>query len=77
MFFSIVFIAYECQSNEFRCDDGLCFDRNLLCDGIRHCPDGGDESNCRHDQNHGFDGKFFLSLFFSFPIILMQFIFLK
>lgn len=38
----------ECNENEFTCDDGSCIDKELLCNGIRDCPDDEDEDqiNC-------------------------------
>lgn len=38
--------AYSCKANEFRCSDGLCIKKQYLCDGIKHCIDGSDESHC-------------------------------
>lgn len=42
------FLAYSCQSHQFRCRNSLCVNRNHLCDGIKHCTDGTDElaENC-------------------------------
>lgn len=34
----------NCLSNQFRCTDGTCLDRNKLCDDHKDCPDGSDES---------------------------------
>ena len=36
----------DCDSTEFRCTDGTCIDRSLLCDQHYHCPDGSDEDDC-------------------------------
>lgn len=47
--YPLFFLDYECRPNEFRCrSDGLCVDREHLCDDIRHCSDGEDEleENC-------------------------------
>lgn len=44
------YVDYECSDNEFRCSsDGLCFEKQFLCDTIKHCSDGEDESEqmCR------------------------------
>ncbi|XP_041375207.1 neuropilin and tolloid-like protein 2 [Gigantopelta aegis] len=37
--------ATECTSSEFYCAE-MCFNRKLLCNGLRNCPDGLDEDNC-------------------------------
>ncbi|GLG98224.1 CLIP domain-containing serine protease B15 [Gryllus bimaculatus] len=34
-----------CKINQLQCNSGACFDRFLLCDGIKHCDDGTDESS--------------------------------
>lgn len=51
------FLAYSCQSHQFRCRNSLCVNRNHLCDGIEHCTDGTDElaENC--DKNNVIIGK--------------------
>lgn len=33
----------ECSGGEFRCSDGSCISRSMLCDGYRDCNDNGDE----------------------------------
>lgn len=33
-----------CNSLEFRCNDGECVGKGLVCDGEKHCPDGSDEN---------------------------------
>ena len=43
--FTIVFLA--CGVDQARCDNGLCVDRHLVCDGNNDCGDRSDEeSNC-------------------------------
>lgn len=63
--FLFLFLAYSCQSHEFRCRNSLCVDRNHLCDGVRHCTDGTDElaENC--DKNNIISGKQHLHTFFN------------
>lgn len=41
----------------FQCSDGSCLDRSLVCDRIKHCQDGSDESDdlcnnwkCKFDE---------------------------
>ncbi|XP_030081736.1 modular serine protease-like [Drosophila hydei] len=45
-----------CTSNEFRCLDGSCIDKQLLCDGKKDCPDSSDEvfSACYDETCSGF-----------------------
>lgn len=52
-------LAYSCNTHEFRCGDGLCVNRNQLCDGIRHCTDGTDEldENCDENKDNKIIGK--------------------
>ena len=39
--------SLECGEGEARCSpSGYCIPRRLVCDGIQHCPDGGDEKGC-------------------------------
>ena len=43
--FKIEFLA--CGLNQVRCDNGLCVDKHLVCDGNDDCGDRSDEeSNC-------------------------------
>ncbi|KAK3690830.1 hypothetical protein RRG08_021530 [Elysia crispata] len=35
-----------CQSDQFKCPDGMCVRAKHVCDGERHCGDGSDEVNC-------------------------------
>lgn len=36
----------ECQPDQLTCDNSCCVDRNLECDGVKHCSDGSDEMHC-------------------------------
>ena len=43
----ITFSAIEvCPPNQFQCQNGLCIDLNLKCDGLDDCTDGSDEIDC-------------------------------
>ena len=33
-----------CKSYQFRCSDGLCIGKGLLCDSVKDCLDGSDET---------------------------------
>lgn len=48
--------AYSCNAHEFRCGDGLCVKKLFICDGIRQCNDGSDETHC-NDNDVGSDNK--------------------
>ena len=38
----------------FQCSDGPCLPNDLVCDGRRHCADGGDEVSCDPEvKGHG------------------------
>lgn len=44
-----IIFKYNCfRENNFKCDTGLCIKKEKLCDGIRDCDDGSDETyrNC-------------------------------
>jgi len=40
--------GFTCEgNNNFQCENGLCVDQQLLCDGDNHCVDNSDEKNCK------------------------------
>lgn len=41
--------VYGCEADEFQCDDGMCVEPHKVCDAIRNCVDGSDESNCNNE----------------------------
>ena len=36
----------NCGANQFECDSGDCIAYQWLCNTIKNCPDGSDESIC-------------------------------
>lgn len=42
----------SCTSNEFRCDNGQCINKEFLCDSQADCLDGSDlnDNNCIIDE---------------------------
>ena len=36
-----------CASDEFKCKNGRCVYRDLLCDGYNNCGDDSDEKSCK------------------------------
>lgn len=36
----------ECESDEFKCDNGRCITIRWICDQETDCDDGSDEANC-------------------------------
>ena len=41
-----------CSENEFKCASGECIPSGLVCDTVRHCADGSDESiNCSNPDS--------------------------
>lgn len=49
---------WQCQFDEISCDPsgrGPCISTLLKCDGLEHCANGADESNCPNDcENNEF-----------------------
>ncbi|XP_018311386.1 vitellogenin receptor [Mycetomoellerius zeteki] len=44
-------IMYECPANEFKCDEyNLCISKKNVCDGIKDCPHGEDETIDCHEK---------------------------
>ena len=45
----------ECQVGEFLCDDGKCILEAELCNGVRDCDDGSDETSgfCTYNKTEG------------------------
>lgn len=44
--FEMVFVAIHCQPDEFKCRDGTCINKTLVCNKRRDCADASDEDNC-------------------------------
>jgi len=39
--------------NDFRCESsGACINQAKICDGVEHCSDGSDETNCSMYEWH-------------------------
>ena len=36
----------NCIASQFECDNGKCFSKNVICDGVDNCGDKSDERNC-------------------------------
>ena len=37
---------FQCKSNEFTCNDGICLDLKSRCNKLFDCTDGSDEDDC-------------------------------
>ena len=47
----LTFFTEVCQTDtEFRCNNGICIDKNLRCNGVSDCSDFTDELDCQTDQ---------------------------
>jgi hypothetical protein len=49
-----------CSSFEFMCDKS-CLSRSLLCNGIKNCPSGVDETNCQEKE----EGAYLITILIS------------
>ena len=49
--FSRFRLDFKCSDNQFRCTNGECVKKNLLCDGDYACKDHSDEENCACPTN--------------------------
>ena len=49
------FVGHECAALQLPCGDefGGCYPRAYRCDGVRHCRNGADESNCKYTHYVG------------------------
>jgi len=48
LYFVIIILIAECNSEEFRCRSGLCIEASKRCNFSPDCPDGDDEGeDCR------------------------------
>ena len=45
--YSIYFIGLGCSADTYQCDSGACLPIETRCNGLRECPNGSDERNCR------------------------------
>ena len=56
-------LILECQVGEFLCDDGKCILEAELCNGVRDCDDGSDETSgyCTYNKTEG-NSKLFFNL---------------
>ena len=44
-------LDFKCSNNQFRCTNGECVKKNLLCDGDYACKDRSDEESCACPTN--------------------------
>ena len=49
--FTLSRLDFKCSDNQFKCTNGECVKKNLLCDGDYACKDGSDEENCACPTN--------------------------
>lgn len=63
--FTYITCTANCYSQWFQCEDStspaLLIQRTQLCDGVRHCRDGSDESirNCKYHRNTEVESELF------------------
>lgn len=62
--FSVLAISASasCSKFQFTCSNGECIAIYDACDGMAHCSDGSDESNCGQASNGEFIMFFILSM---------------
>lgn len=72
---------YECENNDFRCDNSICVRSNKTCDGVLDCTDGSDERYCYQTgeltSNFGNFKDFFLASTARLGIGVFVFVFLE
>ena len=46
--YELIFVLkkFQCQTDQFGCDDGSCISMVLRCNDVKDCNDYTDESNC-------------------------------
>ena len=45
--FTLIFFSYSgCLQYEFTCHNGECILLDLVCNGVKECSDGSDETDC-------------------------------
>jgi len=44
--FTVVVIVAGCNRGNFKCDNGRCVYKNMICSGIDICGDGSNNKNC-------------------------------
>lgn len=41
---TVCLLPYRCKADTFRCNRGVCINRNKVCNGVVDCQDGDDEA---------------------------------